>query len=136
MRQLLSIEVLSLSVILDHTIVSAHNKEESAKFLAEILDLPKPISWGHFAIVHVGELSIDFVDDNREIQSRHFAFKVSESEFDEIFARIRAKKLQYWADPSKQRPNEINNRDGGRGFYFYDPNGHFLEVLTRSYEIT
>ena len=125
-----------MSVILDHTIVSACNKEESAQFLVEILDLPEPVSWGHFAIVQVGELSIDFVDATGDIQSRHFAFKVSEQEFDEIFARIQAKELQYWADPSKRRPNEINTRDGGRGFYFYDPSGHFLEVLTRSYELT
>ena len=125
-----------MSVILDHTIVSARNKEESAQFLTEILNLPEPVTWGHFAIVQVGDLSIDFVDDTRDIQSRHFAFKVSEQEFDEIFARIRTKELQYWADPSKNRPNEINTRDGGRGFYFYDPNGHFLEVLTRSYEIS
>ncbi len=125
-----------MAVILDHTIVSARNKEETAQFLAEILSLPEPVSWGHFAIVQVGELSMDFVDTKDEIQSRHFAFKVSETEFDEIFARIQSKKLQYWADPSKNRPNEINTRDGGRGFYFYDPNGHFLEVLTRSYEIS
>lgn len=125
-----------MSVILDHTIVSANDKEESAQFLAEILDLPKPVSWGHFAIVKVGELSIDFVDATGDVQSRHFAFKVSEQEFDEIFARIQAKELPYWADPSKNRPDEINNRDGGRGFYFYDPSGHFLEVLTRSYELT
>ena len=125
-----------MSVILDHTIVNARNKEESAQFLAEILNLPEPVTWGHFAIVQVGDVSIDFVDDTREIQSRHFAFKVSEEEFDEIFARIRTKELKYWADPSKSRTNEINTRDGGRGFYFYDPNGHFLEVLTRSYEIS
>ncbi|MXZ43862.1 MAG: VOC family protein [Gammaproteobacteria bacterium] len=125
-----------MSVNLDHTIVSARSKEESARFLAEILNLPEPVSWGHFEIVQVGELSIDFVDATEEIQSRHFAFKVSEQEFDEIFARIQAKELQYWADPSKSRPNEINTRDGGRGFYFYDPSGHFLEVLTRSYVIS
>ena len=125
-----------MAVRLDHTIVSAHNKEETAKFLTEILNLPEAVTWGHFAIVQVGELSIDFVDTKDEIQSRHFAFKVSEQEFDEIFTRIQSKKLQYWADPSKSRPNEINTRDGGRGFYFYDPNGHFLEVLTRSYEIS
>ena len=125
-----------MSVILDHTIVSARDKEEAARFLAEILDLPAPVTWGHFAIVQVGELSIDFVDDSRDIQSRHFAFKVSEQEFDEIFARVCTKELLYWADPAKNRPNEINTRDGGRGFYFYDPSGHFLEVLTRSYEIT
>ncbi|MXZ55961.1 MAG: VOC family protein [Gammaproteobacteria bacterium] len=125
-----------MAVTLDHTIVSARNKEETAQFLAEILNLPEPVSWGHFAIVQVGELSIDFVDTKDAIQSRHFAFKVSEEEFDEIFARIKSKKLQYWADPSKNRPNEINTRDGGRGFYFYDPNGHFLEVLTRSYKIS
>lgn len=124
-----------MSVSLDHTIIRAHNKLESAKFLSNLLGLETPTLWGPFAIVKVGELSLDFVDTTDEIQSRHFAFKVSEPEFDEIFARIQSQSIHYWADPGKKRPQEINNRDGGRGFYFYDPNGHFLEVLTRSYEI-
>ena len=124
-----------MSVSLDHTIIRAHNKLESAKFLSNLLGLETPTLWGPFAIVKVGELSLDFVDTTDEIQSRHFAFKVSELEFDEIFARILSQSIHYWADPGKKRPQEINNRDGGRGFYFYDPNGHFLEVLTRSYEI-
>ena len=118
-----------MSVILDHTIVSARSKEESARFLAEILNLPEPISWGHFEIVQVGELSIDFVNASGEIQSRHFAFKVSEQEFDEIFSRIQTRELQFWADPSKSRPNEINTRDGGRGFLLLRPK----RTLSRSF---
>jgi catechol 2,3-dioxygenase-like lactoylglutathione lyase family enzyme len=27
----------------------------------------------------------------------------------------------------------INHRDGGRGVYFEDPDGHLLELLTRPY---
>ena len=123
-----------MAITLDHTIIKAKNKEAAA-FLAEILGVDKPVIWGHFAIVKVSDCSLDFVDTSEQIQSRHFAFKVSDSEFDEIFARIQSRSLPYWADPGKQQPQKINQRDGGRGFYFYDPNGHFLEVLTKSYGI-
>jgi catechol 2,3-dioxygenase-like lactoylglutathione lyase family enzyme len=56
---------------------------------------------------------------------------VSEEEFDAIFARITARGLRYWADPGHTRENVLNSH--GRGFYFEDPSGHNLEVLTRAY---
>ena len=68
-----------------------------------------------------------------EVQTQHYAFLVSDEEFDQIFGRIRERKLEYWADPFKQRRGEINRNDGGRGVYFDDPDGHLLEVLTRPY---
>ena len=67
------------------------------------------------------------------ISPQHYAFLIAEEDFDSIFGRIRAGGLDYWADPFKQRPGEINRRAGGRGVYFADPNGHLLEVLTRPY---
>ncbi len=70
-------------------------------------------------------------DDRAEVTSHHYAFLVSEEEFDAIFARVQARNLTYWADPGHQRPNEINGN--GRGFYFEDPSGHNMEVLTRAY---
>ena len=68
-----------------------------------------------------------------EIVSQHYAFLVTEAEFDEIFARIRERRLPYWADPRRSQPNQINEWDGGRGVYFVDPNGHVLEAITRPY---
>jgi catechol 2,3-dioxygenase-like lactoylglutathione lyase family enzyme len=64
---------------------------------------------------------------------KHHSAIVSESEFDEIFCRIRDRKLTYWADPGQTKANEINRHDGGRGVYFEDPDGHLLEVITRPY---
>lgn len=122
-----------MTVRLNHTIVAARDKRKSAKFLAEILGLPAPFMMGHFAVVQVGDTSIDFVDDDGNIAARHFAFQVSEAEFDEIFARIRARNMPYWADPFHREPNRINNWDDGRGLYFEDPDGHNLEILTRPY---
>jgi catechol 2,3-dioxygenase-like lactoylglutathione lyase family enzyme len=69
----------------------------------------------------------------KEITPQHYAFLVSEEEFDEIFKRIQAKHLGYWADPGATKVGEINHRDGGRGVYFKDPNGHHLEILTKPY---
>jgi len=119
---------------LNHTIVYARDKRASAKFLSEILGFSAPVPFGPFMGVQTGnEVTLDFMDADEEITPQHYAFLISEAEFDEIFARIRARKLPYWADPAQQELNQINTRDGGRGVYFEDPNGHLLEILTRQY---
>src|SRR6266487_3209797 len=103
-----------MAIHLNHTIVSVRDKHESATFLAEILGLDEPTPYG-------------------PVNPQHYAFLVSETDFDEIFGRIRARGLSYWADPGRRRPGEINTNDGGRGVYWEDPSGHFLEIITRPY---
>ena len=123
-----------MSAKLNHTIVHARDKAASARFLAEILGLPEPVAFGPFMGVQTGnDVTLDFMDDAGKISTQHYAFLISETEFDEIFARIKARRLKYWADPGRQRAQQINTNDGGRGLYFPDPDGHFLEVLTRPY---
>jgi catechol 2,3-dioxygenase-like lactoylglutathione lyase family enzyme len=123
-----------MAVTLNHTIVISRNKKESARFLTEMLGRPEPTRFGPFLVVELDNgVSLDFSETRREIVSQHYAFLISESEFDTIFARIQDRKLEYWADPGQSRPGEINRRDGGRGLYFEDPSGHLLEILTRPY---
>jgi catechol 2,3-dioxygenase-like lactoylglutathione lyase family enzyme len=123
-----------MTVRLNHTIVAAHDKQKSALFFSDILGLEPPALLGPFALVTVGDdLTLDFMATEGEIASQHYAFRVSETEFDQIFARIKERKLSYWADPYQAKPGEINQWDDGRGVYFEDPNGHLLEILTRSY---
>ena len=123
-----------MAVRLNHTIVAARDKDSAAKFLTEILGLPAPSRLGPFAVVHVSaDTSLDYHDADGEITSQHYAFLVDESEFDAIFARIRDRRLAYWADPSRHQRDEMNSWDGGRGLYFDDPNGHLLEIITRPY---
>jgi catechol 2,3-dioxygenase-like lactoylglutathione lyase family enzyme len=121
---------------LNHHIVWSHDKKRSAAFLTEMLGLPPATSWGPFEIVELdNEVSIDFhdVDASTEIQSMHYAFLITEDEFDAVYGRILERGLDHWADPGQRRPGEINHNDGGRGVYFPDPDGHFLEVITRPY---
>lgn len=123
-----------MPVTLNHTIVKAKDSQASAKFLTDILGLPAPVRFGHFQVVEVtNEVSLDFMEVEGEISPQHYAFLISEKEFDETFDRIRERNLSYWADPQATKPGEINHRDGGRGLYFEDPNGHYLEILTRPY---
>ena len=124
-----------MPVQLNHTIVAARDKQVSATFLAEMLGLPAPKPFGPFMGVQVdNDVTLDFADAGGEITSQHYAFLISEAEFDEVFGRIQERGLEYWADPFRQHPGEINTRYGGRGCYFEDPSGHFLEVLTRPYD--
>ncbi|HEV3410602.1 MAG TPA: VOC family protein [Chthoniobacterales bacterium] len=123
-----------MSIRLNHTIVAARDKKTAASFLTEILGLPAPALVGPFAVVRVSDdTSLDYVDTDGEITSQHYAFLVDESEFDEIFERIRERRLTYWADPGRREREQINTWDGGRGVYFDDPNGHLLEIITRPY---
>jgi catechol 2,3-dioxygenase-like lactoylglutathione lyase family enzyme len=79
-------------------------------------------------------VSLDYIVAERdELIVEHYAFLVSEPEFDAIFARIRERGLPYWADPGKRHASQINTHDSGRGVYWNDPNGHMLEIITRPY---
>ncbi|GAA2446840.1 VOC family protein [Streptomyces glaucus] len=123
-----------MTVRLNHTIVAARDKKASAQFLADILGLEAGPPYGPFVPVEIpGGVTLDYLDTDGEITSQHYAFLVSEDDFDAIFARIREAGLTYWADPYHRRAGEINHNDGGRGVYFEDPNGHNLEILTRPY---
>ena len=91
-------------------------------------------SVGHFAPIRIPSQSLTLDFDNREsFQPQHYAFKVSEVEFDEIFGRVKEEGLSYGSGPFSPEDGEINRWNGGRGVYFRDPNGHLLELLTRDY---
>ena len=123
-----------MAVQLNHLIVFARDSQASALFLSNILGLPEPTRFGPFLTVQMANgTTLDFLDAEAHISPQHYAFLVSEAEFDASFERIRKLKLPYWADPGRRQPGEINHHDGGRGVYFEDPSGHFLEIITRPY---
>jgi catechol 2,3-dioxygenase-like lactoylglutathione lyase family enzyme len=125
-----------MPIAFNHTIVAARDKRESAEFLAELFGLPSPAPFGPFLTVTLEHgASLDFADlpGDEPIRRQHYAFLVSEDDFDAIYGKIQSRGLQHWADPGGQRPGEINTRDGGRGVYFADPAGHSLEIITRPY---
>jgi catechol 2,3-dioxygenase-like lactoylglutathione lyase family enzyme len=122
-----------VAVELNHTIVRCRDRDASARFLSELLGLPAPTPFGPFAEVRFANgVNLDFMEQD-DVHPQHYAFLVSEAEFDEIFGRIQERGLSYWADPFHRQPGEINHDDGGRGLYWDDPNGHALEIITRPY---
>ena len=123
-----------MSVQLNHTIVSCRDQERSTAFLTGILGLPAATRFGHFLVVEADNgVSLDYSQTDADITPQHYAFLVGEDEFDASFARIKEQRLPYWADPGRSRRDVINTRDGGRGLYFEDPDGHMMEILTRPY---
>jgi catechol 2,3-dioxygenase-like lactoylglutathione lyase family enzyme len=119
-----------MAILLDHTIVPARDKLASAKFFAEVFGLSVKPGDGYFAQVQVNDsLTFDFADET-EPQSHHYAFHISDAEFEGIYQRVKAKGLPYGSAPYNHTDGKIYTRRGGRGFYFEDPNGHLLEVMT------
>ena len=119
-----------MPIVLDHTIVPAKDKLASARFFAEIFGLTVKPGEGYFAQVRVNDsLTFDFADEE-EPQSHHYAFHIGEAEFEAIYGRVKDKGLPYGSGPYNHSDGQIYTRRGGRGFYFEDPNGHLLEVMT------
>jgi catechol 2,3-dioxygenase-like lactoylglutathione lyase family enzyme len=123
-----------MSVRLNHTIVWCRDQKVSATFLTDLLGLEPAVRFGPFLVVEVANgVSLDYHEIDGEISGQHYAFLIDEDDFDDIFGRITARGLEYWADPAQSRPGVINRNDGGRGVYFADPDGHLLEIITRPY---
>jgi len=123
-----------MTVKLNHTIVHARDKRASAEFYASVFGLAAPVAFGPFLDVQTGnEVTLAFFETSDPFEAQHYAFLVSEAEFDRIFGSVKARGLAYWADPARKQKGETNNHFGGRGMYFEDPGGHLLEIITRPY---
>ena len=124
-----------MAIQLNHTIVNVRDARKSAVFLTELFGLPPAKPFAHFLTVAMANgVTLDFCDADYAPEPQHYAFLVSEAEFDAIFGRLRASGIDYWADPARRQKGEINRHFGGRGVYFEEPGGHFLEIITRPYE--
>ncbi len=123
---------MTTHVELNHTIVGARDKHASARFLAGILGVEVGAETGPFVPVVLGNsVTLDYMTQTN-VRPQHYAFLVGEDDFDAAFGRIREAGLTYWADPGHETVGEINHRWGGRGVYFNDPDGHNMEILTRT----
>ena len=123
-----------MTIELNHHIVPTYDKVATAQFYVEMFGFEYDGPLGHFEPVRIPNQSLTLDFDNREkFHTQHYAFKVGESEFDEIFARIQERGLVYGSGPFENEDMQINNWNGGRGVYFRDPNGHLLELLTKDY---
>lgn len=119
---------------LNHLIIAAHNKQESAHFLADLLKLNAPVAASFFLAVKLdNNVTVDYADTPDGFPPQHYAFLVSDDIFDHALSCIRERGIEHWADPRRTKPKEINTNDGGRGVYFLDPSGHYLEIITRPY---
>lgn len=124
-----------MEITLNHTIVPSHNNVESARFYEHIFGFKFVKEWGHFAVVKVNSsLTLDF-QTKEMFSSIHYAFKVNDQQFDLIHSRIKSADIKYGSEPYLLDNGEINHYHGGRGLYFYDPNGHVLEIITTDYDI-
>jgi catechol 2,3-dioxygenase-like lactoylglutathione lyase family enzyme len=124
-----------MPVRFNHSILAAADRHASAAFLAELLGLEPPTTWGPFAIVTLSDGTfIQFAEPPvDEIQPQHVAFLVDDAAFDAAYAWICRRSLEHWADPQGQESGRFNTNHGGRGVYVRDPAGHGLELLTRPY---
>lgn len=122
-----------MAIELNHTIIAAADKWASAKFLAEILGLEAGPEWADFVPIRLANgVTLDFAE-REAFRPQHFAFLVSDSEFEAALTRLKNARAAFYADFDRSGRGEINHLYGGRGVYFDDPNRHLFELITRPY---
>ena len=117
----------------DHTIVPSTDKAASAAFYSEMFDLPTREEAPFVAVDLGNDVAFYFAGWDEQVTSQHYAFLLGEAEFDGVLERLRRRGQEYWADAHAKLPGQVNHDDGGRGLYFRDPDGHWLEVITVRY---
>jgi catechol 2,3-dioxygenase-like lactoylglutathione lyase family enzyme len=123
-----------MTTLFNHTIVAARDKHQSASFFTEIFGLPSAEPGGVFLVVRLdGGVLFQFAEPGVDFPPQHYAFLVNEDDFDGIYARIQAADIEHWADPRGKLRQQYNTNHGGRGVYFCDPSGHYLEAITQPY---
>lgn len=123
-----------MSIHVDHIVVTARDKVETMNWISRVLGVdPGPVT-DPFAVVELGDTSIDYLEvEGDELRPLHIALRVDESEFDGVLARLIEAGAEYFARPQNaDNPGKghVYYSNGGRGFYFYDPNGHPMEIKT------
>jgi hypothetical protein len=73
---------------------------------------------GHFAPVRLNDTLTLLFDDHEEFESHHYAFHVSDAEFDANLDRVREAKLAYGSAPWSLDDGKLNDWNDGRGVYF------------------
>jgi catechol 2,3-dioxygenase-like lactoylglutathione lyase family enzyme len=119
-----------MAISLNHTIVPAHDKDAAARQFAKLFGLTYNGKGDHFAPVKVNDTLTFLFDDDPKFESHHYAFHVSDTEFDSIFQRVQEAGLVYGSTPWSADDKKLNNWGGGRGVYFRVPDGHLLELMT------
>jgi catechol 2,3-dioxygenase-like lactoylglutathione lyase family enzyme len=120
-----------MTITLNHTIVPSRDKHAAARLFAQLFGQSFEGVSGHFAPVRVNEtLTLLFDDDVDAFESHYYAFYVDDPEFDAVLQRVQAAGLPFGSAPWSIDDGELNNWNGGRGFYFKDRDGHIIELMT------
>ena len=123
-----------MAVQLNHTIIHARDKRASADFYAGVFGFAPAKPFGPFLDVETANgVTLAILETDEDFTPQHYAFLVSDPEFDAIYGRVKSRGLDYWADPAKKEKGRTNAHFGGRGVYFEDPGGNLLEIITRPY---
>ena len=124
-----------MAVQLDHTIVPSRSQEKSAQLLAQLLGVPwAERALGPFSPVFVNEgLTLDFQNTDEAFPIYHFAFRVSDEEFDAILGRLQERGIDWRSTVFGPVDHKVDTRFGGRIAYWNVPDGHMWEILTVSY---
>lgn len=122
-----------MAIEIDHITIPARDKVATMNWMADLLGVAAGPVVEPFAIVELDGCTLDYVD-SEDIQMQHVALRLDDESFDATYQRLADAGIEVFGHP--QNPDDpakgqiYYQPGGGRGFYFKDPDGHFMEIKT------
>lgn len=118
---------------LDHMILNVNDRPKSVEFYTQVMGFKHEGERDPFCLIRVSQDLLIQLAPFGTRGGEHLAFRTSASEFEQIFQRVRERKLEY-GDKFDQVGNMRGpgDADGSAGtwkaVYFFDPNRHLIEI--------
>lgn len=118
-------------IVLNHIIMRGRDKDVSARFLGDLLEVPVSGPEGSFIAVQVNEdFAVEF-DDRGESAAGHCAFLVDDEVFDRVLRTIEAAEIPFGGSPQAGWNRQIGTTgDNRRVVYVRDPDDNTYEFFT------
>ena len=110
-----------MEIPFDHTDVPVRDLGDTARFLADFLDIACEPDGpdGEFRRAELGSHLCLFLHEAAQFESRHLTFRVPQSRFDEVVTRLRMAGIAFGNDPEMPVNAETADPLGGKGHVYF-----------------
>lgn len=120
-----------MRVLLDHMSFQVRNRAESAQFYASVFGVPVEGPRARSGWLTLSDALSLIFEESESPEKNHYAFRVDSPDFDALLERVQGLGVPFGSSAENADGQVKSRPDQSRSFYFSDPNGHGVELITQ-----